>query len=116
MRRTNKVYLQDILEAIVHIETYVKGLDYDRFCEDTMCQDAVIRRFEIIGEAFGRLTESFRTKYPQFPVRQSKAMRNVLVHEYSEVDLHDVWVTIETDLPPLKKQLEEVLSKLELEV
>ncbi|MDZ7587116.1 MAG: DUF86 domain-containing protein, partial [Patescibacteria group bacterium] len=97
MVKTDKVYLEDILDAIDKITSFVQGTDFTQFEKDVMKQDAVIRRFEIIGEASGRLTKNFQNKYPKFPFRESKNMRNILIHDYSEVDLRDVWETIEKD-------------------
>jgi len=111
MDKTDSVYLQDILEAINKIQEFVKNTDFKHFEQDTMKQDAVIRRFEIIGEASSRLTKNFQNKYPKFPFRESKSMRNILIHDYSEVDLKDVWTTIENDLPILKLQLQEIIQE-----
>lgn len=114
MVKTDKVYLLDILDAIDKIEKFVKDTDLKKFEQEPMKQDAVIRRFEIIGEASSRLTKNFQNKYPKFPFRESKSMRNILIHDYSEVDLKDVWETIEKDLPALKKQLQEIIKQQKL--
>lgn len=114
MVKTDKVYLLDILDAIEKITDFVKNTNFSEFEQDTMKQDAVIRRFEIIGEAASRLSKDFQKKYPQFPFRESKSMRNLLIHDYSEVDLKDVWTTIKNDLPVLKTQLQGILDQQKL--
>ena len=73
------------------------------FLRDTKTQDAVIRNFEIIGEAVKRLSETTRKLAPQVPWRLFAGFRDVLIHQYSGVDLSEVWLTIENDLSVLKE-------------
>jgi uncharacterized protein with HEPN domain len=75
---------------------------------DTQCQDAVIRRIEIIGEAARRVSEDSREAHPQLPWQAMVGMRNVMIHDYDDIDLGVVWETLQNDLSPLVKQLEEV--------
>ena len=77
MDKTDKVYLLDILDAIEKITDFIKNTDFTQFEQDVMKQDAVIRRFEIIGEASGKLSKNFQEKYPKLPFRESKSMRNL---------------------------------------
>lgn len=76
-----------------------------------MMIDAVVRELEIIGEAAKNLSEDFRRKYPKFPLRESADMRNFLIHEYFGVNSKIVWNTCKNDLPDLKKQTENIVSK-----
>ena len=76
---------------------------------DTQCQDAVIRRIEIIGEAARRVSEDSREAHPQLPWQAMVGMRNVMIHDYDDIDLGVVWETVQNDLSPLVKQLEEVV-------
>lgn len=94
-------YLIDILEAAKLARSYVEGKTQDDFLADTQCQDAVIRRLEIIGEAAGRLSEETRATVPELDWRAMIGMRNMMIHEYDGVDLDIVWETVETDLPAL---------------
>jgi len=105
MKKDNKVYLQDILKAVLKIEEYTKGYDYERFLQDSVKQDAVIRQLEIIGEAANRISEDFLKDYPDFPLKEAIRMRNFLIHGYDEVDIKVVWKTIKEDIPILKKSL-----------
>lgn len=104
--RDASVYLHDILQAIVHIDTYVANMTFDAFVLDTKTQDAVVRNLEIIGEAVKRLPDDFRTTHPEIAWRPAAAMRDFLIHEYPEVDVKAVWDTIQIDLPPFRRAIE----------
>ena len=85
----------------------------DQFFADELVQDAVIRRFTVIGEAARHLPSEAQDLYPEVPWARMRGMRNFVVHEYSGVDLRIVWDTIEDDLPPLVPMLEHVLEREE---
>ena len=85
------VYLEDILNAIGKIERYTKGMSKDEFISNELVIDGVIRNLEIIGEATKRLPKSFRQQYPQVPWKKIAGMRDVLIHDYSGVDIEVVW-------------------------
>ena len=107
-------YLEHVLAAIDRINRYTAGIDFDAFVASDMRQDAVIRNFEIIGEACRNITRadpSFRAKYPDLPLNAAMEMRNVLAHAYFGVDLSIVWRTIQTDLPGLGREVRQALSE-----
>ena len=106
MKKNNQVYLQDILKAISKIEEYTKDIDPEVFQIDTMRQDAVIRQFEIIGEAANRISKDFLDSYKNFSLKAAIRMRNFLIHGYDEVNIKVVWKTVQIDIPLLKKSLE----------
>ncbi len=110
MMRKVDLYLNDILEAISMIGEYTRGVTKSDFSRDRKCQDAVIRRFEIIGEASKNIPNSFRQKHPGVPWRDMAGLRDVLVHEYFGVDASRVWGVVEDDLPKLRKQIADILS------
>jgi uncharacterized protein with HEPN domain len=99
--RTELLYLQDILDSGTAIQSYVEGCTLELFEKDRMRQSAVIREFEIIGEAVGKLPESMKAAYTDVPWQDIKDFRNLLVHEYFGVDLELVWNTVCNDLPIL---------------
>ncbi len=105
MKKDNQTYLQDISKAIEKIERYMKDQDFVSFQQEEMRQDAVIRQFEIIGEAANKLSKEFLAEHPDFPIKEAVSMRNFLIHGYDEVDVHVVWKTLQNDIPLLKKQL-----------
>ena len=82
MSRSDSVYLQDILESINIILTYTENKTEFEFIKYLMLQDAVIRRFEIIGEAASKISESVKNAHPHVQWRLMKEMRNKLAHEY----------------------------------
>ena len=110
MKKDNKVYLQDIQKAITKIEEYIKDVSFDRFQDETMIQDAVIRQFEIIGEAASRISKEFLDDHPDFPLKEAIRMRNFLIHGYDEVDPKVVWKTFQEDIPVLKEQVKKLNS------
>ena len=89
--------------------SYVAGKTKEDFLNDIQVQDSVVRRLEIIGEASRRLSDSTRTTLSQIPWRRTIGMRNIIIHEYDEVDLEVVWDTIQNYLPPLIVELEKVV-------
>ena len=108
----DEFFLKHILDAIERIETYTRGIDRDEFVkkENEMMQAAVIREFEIIGEATGRLSEEIKEENSNLPWRDISDMRNKLIHEYFGVDQVVVWKTIETDLPVLKEVVNKIIA------
>jgi uncharacterized protein with HEPN domain len=104
--------LEHILESIKKIEYIVKGLEYGDYLEDWIKQDAIIRNFEIIGEAISSLDDEIKNENPDLEWKSAKDMRNFLIHEYFKVDFKAVWDTIYIHLPVLKKQIEVILEKV----
>ncbi len=106
-------YIEHIISAIGQIEKYCVGLDRKSFTENDMARDAVIRQFEIIGEAARRIISTnpeFTKKYPALELESAYRMRNALVHGYETVNLRTVWDTIEQNLPALKSEAIRVLE------
>ena len=113
MSRDPHRYLDDVIEAGSAILAYTASFDYERFSQDLKTIDAVIRRFEIIGEAVKRLPAEWTESEPQIPWSAIKGFRDVLAHAYFQVDEEIVWSTIEKDLKPLLaacRRLQEVQS------
>jgi len=108
--RPQLLYCQDILESGTAILSYVQGMTCDAFVQDRMRYSAVIREFEIIGEAVGKLSEELKSGYPEIPWQDVKDFRNLLAHEYFGVDLEIVWNTIRDDLPLLLDAVQKIVS------
>ncbi len=108
----DREYLLDILEAAKLAIDYIGDKSREEFFDDLQCQDAVIRRLEIIGEAARRISEEARAAYPDLPWNDMVGMRNVMIHEYDDVDLVIVWETVHNDLPPLIDALDKILQSL----
>ena len=108
-------YLEHILEAIDRIHSYCEDIDEATFLSSSLIQDAVIRNFEIIGEAsrnVERVDPAFVAAHSELPLSFAYDMRNVLAHGYYKVDLAVVWKTIERDLPYLQDQVSLALKNL----
>jgi uncharacterized protein with HEPN domain len=102
-------YLVDILESAKIALDYVFDKTWDEFYVDTQCQDAVVRRIEIIGEAARRVSTETRVKYPEIEWREMTSMRNLVIHEYDVVDIGQVWDTVRNKLPPLIEKLTKIV-------
>lgn len=97
--------IKDILEAIDKIETYTQNMTASEFEKNRLVIDAVVRNFEIIGEASVHIPLPFREAHPDVPWKQMAAMRNLLIHEYFGVNIGTLWQTVRLRLPSLKQQL-----------
>jgi uncharacterized protein with HEPN domain len=103
------LYLKDILEAIERIESYVKGSTLEQFAKNTLVIDAVVRNFEIIGEATKHIPTEIKQENPLIKWKDMAGMRDKLAHEYFGVDIDILWKTSVNRLPALKPQIEELL-------
>jgi len=108
--KSDLLYLSNIQDCIQRIESYtVEGKE--KFLETPMIQDAVIRNFEIIGEATKRLSPELTSAYPDVAWKQIAGLRDILIHDYLKVNLNRVWGIIEQNLPQLKQTIEEILQQ-----
>ena len=107
--KDDRVYLEHIREAVGRIHEYTVA-GRAAFMTNRMAQDAVVRNFEIIGEAAKRLPDPTRRRKPDIPWRDVAGFRDVLIHDYTGVDLGEVWNVVERDLPALRKAVEELLT------
>ena len=108
-KRDLRLYCADILDSGSAIIVFVNGLSFEQFCNDRKTYSAVIREFEIIGEAVGKLPEALKGRRPDVEWQDIKDFRNLLTHEYFGVDLEIVWKIIEDDLPGLMEAIKEIM-------
>ncbi|MBN1287219.1 MAG: DUF86 domain-containing protein [Anaerolineae bacterium] len=107
MKQGDALYLDNILECMQKIEEFtVEGKAV--FMESALIQDAVIRNFEIIGEATKRLSDELRQQHSSVPWRKLTGFRDVLIHGYLRLDLSLIWSVVENDLPVLRPRIEEI--------
>ena len=100
--KDDSIYIDHILNSINRILTYISGKDHDSFEADLVTQDAVVRQLKIIGEATKGVSKEFRLKHPDIPWADMAGMRDVLIHDYIDVDFDVVWKTASEDIPNLK--------------
>ncbi|MFO8008651.1 MAG: DUF86 domain-containing protein [Candidatus Brocadiia bacterium] len=108
--RDDRVYLSHIDEAIGRILDYTAG-GREEFMQSNLLQDAVVRNFEIIGEATKNLTSATRAQRADIPWRRIAGLRDVLIHDYMGVDPAEVWRVVELHLPELRGAVNDLLSR-----
>lgn len=111
MHRDFNLYLDDILESINRIFSYIGEFDYAAFAADRKTFDAVIRNLEIIGEAARNLPDEIRNSNTEIEWRKIAGLRNILAHEYFGVNKQIVWDILQTKLQPLKAACIKLLEK-----
>lgn len=107
--RNPSLLLSDIIEAIEKIKRYTQDYTLDQFLEDGKTLDAVIRNFEIIGEAANRLPESFKEAHQEINWFRIRGFRNRIVHDYMGVDYHIVWTIIQKELDILADAIKKLI-------
>ncbi len=110
--KVDRVYIRDILDRIDRILEFTVG-GQDTFLESTLIQDAVLRNFEVIGEAVKRVSDDLRAKHPDIVWRKIAGFRDVLIHRYDDILLEEVWAVIEKDLSDLRTKLTTILHGIE---
>lgn len=103
--------IQDIVASITEIEQRAKDITFEEFAKNQTIVKAVLYDFVVIGEATRNVPDEIQSRYPLIPWRLMGGMRNVVTHEYFQVNLSRVWETIQNDLPSLVPELEEVLER-----
>jgi uncharacterized protein with HEPN domain len=110
--RDFRLYCEDILDSGKAILQFVTGMSFGEFCKDRKTYSAVIREFEVIGEAVGKLPEELKQQHPNVQWQDIKDFRNLLIHEYFGVDLEIIWKIIEDDLPLLLADVAEIRNQI----
>lgn len=114
-RKNWKVYIDDMLKASTKIQRYVQGLTCEQFLADERTIDAVLHNLTILGEAVStqKLPKEIQERYPEVPWSKVNEVRNIVVHQYDEVDLAIIWKILQEGLPELLAHLEQLLEKEE---
>jgi uncharacterized protein with HEPN domain len=104
------LYLEDIINAIQKIENYTQNMDFHKFSKNEMVIDAVIRNFEVIGEATKNIPEEVKEKYPTVEWKEATGFREVLIHDYFGIDVEAVWDTLKNNLQSFNEHILEVFK------
>jgi uncharacterized protein with HEPN domain len=112
MSRSYRLYLQDIVTAIDHIDQAVVGLDENTFTQDQTRFDSVLFNFITIGEAVKHVPDAIQARFPDLSWREMARFRDVLVHHYFLIERAIVWEIVMHDLPPLRAEIVELLQSL----
>jgi uncharacterized protein with HEPN domain len=104
------MYLQDLFHAMTRIAEYIEGYSFAEFKRDYKTVDAVIRNFEIIGEASKKLPLTLKEKYPDVPWAEMYLLRNKVSHEYFGVDYEIIWDVAKNYLPENRSQITKILE------
>lgn len=107
----DRLYLNEILGRIQRVGMYTQE-GRTTFFESVLLQDGVILNFEVVGEAVKQVSQELKQKYPGIPWRRIAGFRDVLIHDYMEVSLSEVWNVVEQDLPNLKHNITLILQEL----
>jgi uncharacterized protein with HEPN domain len=108
--RTYRMFLEDIQLSMQRISEYIEGFDFVKFKQDYKTVDAVVRNFEIIGEASKKLPNSFKEKYPQVPWLEMYYLRNKVSHEYHGIDYSIIWDVATNYLPENKAEIDKIID------
>ncbi|MEW6388122.1 MAG: DUF86 domain-containing protein [Thermodesulfobacteriota bacterium] len=109
--KDDKLYLIYITECLDRIKDYTAG-GREAFSQSKLIQDGVLRNLHTMSESTQRISDRLKASYPEVPWSDIAKFRNVLVHDYLEIDLKRIWDIVENDLPPLKRQVEAILQDL----
>ncbi len=107
----DRAFLLHIRDALREVREFVDGEDYESFLENRMVQNAVMRSFEVVGEAARRVSPAFREAHPEVPWRLMGDFRNKLIHGYFALDLEVIWKTATEDAPMLLAQIEGLVEE-----
>ncbi len=109
--KDQRVYLAHILSCIEKVQEYTQDGRED-FFSSSLKQDAVVRNLQIVAESASRVSEELRVAHPEIDWPGMRGFRNVLVHDYLNVDYDLVWGIVRQELPPLKENVARMLEEL----
>jgi len=110
IRRDYLDYVQDILDSIQDIESFVEGMTLELFSKDKKTINAVVRSLEVIGEATKNIPNAVKEKYPDIPWKKMAGMRDKMIHEYFGIDFEMLWKTVKEDIPPLRVAVRKLIK------
>jgi hypothetical protein len=108
--KSDRVYLEQILDSIGKIRQFASGMDYAAFLGDQKTQSAVIMQLALIGEMAKKVSQATKSEI-KVPWKEIAGFRDRAIHDYYQIDLQVAWDTITLDLEPLAKDLREYLER-----
>lgn len=111
--KNDNFYVYHIRDCINKINIYSNDETMETFENNSMMQDAIIRQIEIIGEASSKLSKSFKDLHNIVKWKNIIGMRNKLIHDYFGIDTKAVWMTVQQDIPILKKEIDDIINNFD---
>ena len=113
IKKNPLVFIKHVRDSIEEIVSFTKDISKEKFMNEKLIQNAVIRSIEVIGEAVKNLSTSFKNKYAEVPWNKVVGMRDKVIHHYFGVDLETIWKVVKEHIPKLRKDIQEILEKEE---
>ncbi len=110
--KDDRLYLVHISECITRIEEYTDGKEQKDFLDSYLIQDAVLRNLQVLAESTQRLSPEIKNAHPDIPWRQIAGFRDILVHDYLGINLKQIWLLVEKDLPDLISKIDVMRREL----
>jgi len=111
MIRDDLVYLEHILDCLKKIQEYSLNIELKEFIQNSLIQDAIIRKFEVIGEATKNISQGLKSSNSNLSWVDMARMRDKLIHHYFDVDLNILWDTIHNDVPILLVAIQTIINE-----
>ena len=109
-------YLWDMLQAARRLQEFTAGVSFEAYLESVLLQSAVERQLEILGEAARRMSEGFRQEHPEIPWSSIIGQRNLIAHQYDDIEQEQLWSVVTSGIPLLIAQLEPLIPPLPPEI
>jgi len=110
--RRERLYLEDIIDSIEKIQSFTAEMDINSFIRDDKTKSAVIREFEIIGEAAKKISLEIKQQHIEIPWSDMAKMRDKLIHWYFGINYQIIWKTIQERLPVIKTDIRKILLEI----
>jgi uncharacterized protein with HEPN domain len=109
--RDDSLRLHDILDAADSIQDFTKGKTREDLAKDKLLQSAILHQLYLIGEAAANVSSILKDSYHSVPWKLINGFRNYIAHEYFSLDLDIIWETALKDIPKLRAQIDEIVSR-----
>jgi uncharacterized protein with HEPN domain len=105
------LYLDDMLDSMTRIQEYIGDMEFKEFKKTHIVVDAIVRNFEIIGEASKNIPSAVKKRNPEIPWKKMYGLRNLIAHEYFGIDYEMIWEIAKKNLPQNLIDLEKIIEK-----